>query len=556
MDKQLQLLIYKLIDGTIESDDFDRLQDAIEHDEEVRLAYLRSINLVDGLAEVPAPSGQDPRLAKTVSHREHSRRHFPYQWVVAALLFIAVGAAAFWTGNTFGPGRQIAQADPSEQLDASHEHRIAGHATLRRTIDAEWANGRLLRDGDVLSNEEFSLRAGIAEIEFFCGASLIVEGPASFQIQSDWSVDVARGNIRANVPPVAQGFTVNAAGSQIVDLGTEFAVNVEGDAASIQVIDGEVAIHGGEHDGKHLFTGETESLGRHGARLVPPELRTSEQLDLSRAAAIAQASARWKSLVAKWSKDSRTIAYYPIGAFGDEHFDSSRLVPNFAEREAGHDGQLVGPVEKQTGRFNQRSGGLEFERPGSRVRTRIDGEFSAFTFACWVRIDSLPNRYNALFMGDGYENGEPHWQIRDDGCLMFSVMVDDTQDIRTYNEREQRMVQQAGLHRVYYSEPFWDVTKAGQWFHLASVYSPATRQVFHYANGQEIGSDEIPDKFFRKHLSIGAGEIGNWGQPFRKSPWFSVRNLNGTIDELLICDAALSTDEIAELYKQGKPVGY
>jgi hypothetical protein len=279
-------------------------------------------------------------------------------------------------------------------------------------------------------------------------------------------------------------------------------------------------------------------------------------LDLSRAAAIAQASARWKSLVAKWSKDSRTIAYYPIGAFGDEHFDSSRLVPNFAEREAGHDGQLVGPVEKQTGRFNQRSGGLEFKRPGSRVRTRIDGEFSAFTFACWVRIDSLPNRYNALFMGDGYENGEPHWQIRDDGCLMFSVMVDDTQDIRTYNEREQRMVQQAGLHRVYYSEPFWDVTKAGQWFHLASVYSPVTRQVFHYANGQEIGSDEIPDKFFRKHLSIGAGEIGNWGQPFRKSPWFSVRNLNGTIDELLICDAALSTDEIAELYKQGKPVGY
>ncbi len=118
------------------------------------------------------------------------------------------------------------------------------------------------------------------------------------------------------------------------------------------------------------------------------------------------------------------------------------------------------------------------------------------------------------------------------------------------------MVQQAGLHRVYYSKPFWDVAKAGQWFHLATVYDPAQRRVRHYVNGEPYGDEEIVGKFYIKELHIGASEIGNWGQPFRKSPWFSVRNLNGVIDELLICDGVLSGVEISELYEQGKPVGY
>jgi hypothetical protein len=182
--------------------------------------------------------------------------------------------------------------------------------------------------------------------------------------------------------------------------------------------------------------------------------------------------------------------------------------------------------------------------------------FEAFTFSCWAKIDSLEHRYNALFMADGYENGEPHWQIRDDGSLMFSVMVDDTQEIEHFSEIDQKMVKQAGLHRVYTTEPFWDISKSGQWFHLAAVYDPASRRVNQYVNGEQIFGEEIIDKFHTFELRIGPAEIGNWGQPFRKTQWFAVRNLNGTIDELAIFNAALSADEIRHLHEQGKPVGY
>lgn len=190
------------------------------------------------------------------------------------------------------------------------------------------------------------------------------------------------------------------------------------------------------------------------------------------------------------------------------------------------------------------------------MRTRIDGEFHAFTFVCWVRIDSLEHRYNALFMGDGYENGEPHWQIRDDGRLMFSVMVDDSQQPRHFSKLEQKVVTGAGLHHVYFTEPFWDITRSGQWFHLVAVYDPQARRVTQYVNGSEISSEPIIDRFYTSTLRIGPSEIGNWGQPFRKTPEFAVRNLNGTIDELAIFNAALTPGEIEALYEEGKPRGY
>ncbi|MEM6689805.1 MAG: hypothetical protein AAF664_10285, partial [Planctomycetota bacterium] len=77
-----------------------------------------------------------------------------------------------------------------------------------------------------------------------------------------------------------------------------------------------------------------------------------------------------------------------------------------------------------------------------------------------------------------------------------------------------------------------------------------------FVNGEQVSSEAIVDKFFIDELRIGPAEVGNWGQPFRKTPWFAVRNLNGTIDEMIVYDAALSAEEIHVLYERGKPVGY
>jgi len=153
-------------------------------------------------------------------------------------------------------------------------------------------------------------------------------------------------------------------------------------------------------------------------------------------------------------------------------------------------------------------------------------------------------------MADGYENGEPHWQIRDDGRMMFSVMVDDTPGSGDGPANDAR------LHRIFFTDPIWDTSMNGQWLHLVAVYDPVNRQATQYVDGIEVSSEGIPDRFYVTALRIGSAEIGNWGQPLRPSPRFAVRNLNGTVDELAIYNAALNANEVLNLYEQGKPIGY
>ncbi|MFG0334966.1 MAG: hypothetical protein ACF8TS_16540, partial [Maioricimonas sp. JB049] len=54
MDDSIGKYIFEAIDGTISSEDFGRLQDAIEQSEEVRDAYLRAVSLCEELAEISA----------------------------------------------------------------------------------------------------------------------------------------------------------------------------------------------------------------------------------------------------------------------------------------------------------------------------------------------------------------------------------------------------------------------------------------------------------------------------------------------------------------------
>ncbi|WP_430454701.1 FecR domain-containing protein [Rhodopirellula europaea] len=117
--------------------------------------------------------------------------------------------------------------------------------------------------GDVLPNGRFQFESGVAEIDFFCGATLIVEGPANLDIESDWTVRVNQGRLRATVPPAARGFSVKTAESEVIDLGTEFTMDVSADTARVEVVDGEIMLRGGGLDGQHLHTGERQTL--HGS---------------------------------------------------------------------------------------------------------------------------------------------------------------------------------------------------------------------------------------------------------------------------------------------------
>ena len=576
---ELDRLISFSIDQSLSHSDAQRLNSLLEDSAEARQRYKEIHETHTALCEVfpskmlgdsASPRTQDAspqtRMVAHSSSRQPSSRQpgklVPKLQLGAALsICLLIGFSSYMIGKHDGEVHvatpdltrtdttPIPENTPTKKTTwGGVESTLTGHAVLRKTIDVIWPNDeQRVIDGSLLPPGIFAFSSGVAVIDFFCGATLVVEGPAQLDVISDWVVSVKNGRVEATVPPAAQGFIVKAAGTDIIDLGTRFALDMSEGKAQVAVLDGEVLLRGNQFDDDLLQAGEQTSLDH---KAVDSDLLSRiPQLD-----AIEQQStddlkkqySAYRNFMKELATDSRLIALFPV-----EKDFTGRRYPNIAETDYASAGQLLGPVEIVPGRFEKESVGVLMSRPGSRIRTKINGTFSAYTFSCWAKINSLKHEYNALFLSDGYENGEPHWQIRHDGKLMFSVMVDDSQELFYSTGPNSPPIQDKGLHHVYFSEPFWTPSMTGQWFHLAAVYDPAARSVTQYVNGKVTCREKIKDEFIIHDLSIGAAEIGNWGQPFRKTPDFAVRNLDGVIDEMIILNASLSSDEIYDIYLAG-----
>lgn len=531
------------LDGTITPEAFEVLQSRLLEDADLR-AVLRRYLALDESLRSGAEAGLDASLEASAAPFPFPQpaARFPRSQVLALaaalVFFLGIGALILSQRNPSSSGK-VAQVDETELPVAT------GFAVIGRLFDARWPEAEARRsEGDMLGAEVFRLASGTAEIQFLSGAAMTLEGPAEIELTSAWEATCRDGAVRMRVPPAARGFKLHAPSAEIVDLGTEFGLVVRDGKEHVEVFDGEIALTPDGSDETLLKKGDALALKSGTApEVTPPGAMTfPDATGFGSRAAERQREdfARWQSHRETLAADPRLIAYYTF-----DRADDSVMIPNLAlPRQADRDGAVV-LAESVDGRWPGMKQALEFRRPGARVRVNLPGEFSSFTFAAWVRIDSLDRRYNALFMVDGYETGEPHWQIRDDGSLMLSVMVDDTKP-------NPGAPNDAGFHRVYYSPPIWDMTMGGQWLHLASVFDPEGRTVRHYANGKPVSSQVIEDRFFIDSLRIGNAEIGNWGQPFREESWFAIRNLNGRMDEIAIFDAALADEEIADLFEKSR----
>jgi hypothetical protein len=109
------------------------------------------------------------------------------------------------------------------------------------------------RAGEVVTSGRLRLREGRLTLAFFNGASLTVEGPADLELLAADRVYCHQGRLRARVPRGAEGFTVLAPGYEIVDLGTEFGLNLEpGGKSHIMVFEGEASVSVLDKEGRSV----------------------------------------------------------------------------------------------------------------------------------------------------------------------------------------------------------------------------------------------------------------------------------------------------------------
>jgi hypothetical protein len=117
----------------------------------------------------------------------------------------------------------------------------ANVAWLVNAQDCQWAQGER-PSRDMRAGKPLGLERGLAEIEFDCGARVILQGPAGLELLSGGSARLLHGTLTARVPAHALGFTVLTPHNKVVDRGTEFGLSVdEGGAATVRVFIGEVA---------------------------------------------------------------------------------------------------------------------------------------------------------------------------------------------------------------------------------------------------------------------------------------------------------------------------
>ncbi len=133
---------------------------------------------------------------------------------------------------------------PEAVTEAPPEH-VAELATAVKLEGVHWEAGDGLQpeEGGVVTAGRLRFRAGRLTLAFFNGVALTVEGPADLELRTMDRVFCHQGKLRARVPAGAEGFTVLAPGYEVVDLGTEFGLNVKpGGTADLMVFKGEAAL--------------------------------------------------------------------------------------------------------------------------------------------------------------------------------------------------------------------------------------------------------------------------------------------------------------------------
>jgi len=540
--EDLRELIDLYLSGRASDEQVDVLTELMRSDETARGLYVEMADTHAQLAvdETLLVSSVKTEASSTSLNRKRgSTSSVPWTMVgvlvsLAAALLVALGLGGGQLMN-LSPG-QVEHA--RESMNVASDFSISeesddGVAVMTHAVDARWPGDDPPRAGSILSPGELKLAGGLIELEFYNGVQLLVEGPADMEIRSVASVFCREGKLRTHVPPHATGFSVLTPKFELVDLGTDFAVDVASDGRSdVHVFEGEVELYlaDGSRKPSHkevLLGGDAMAWsieGKKTARAAAPEAFTSfETIRDRELSASEKRFESWRKRNGELRDDPRVLTQYD--------FQSNDLILVDGGEAKAH-GIIVG-CEWTSGRWPGKRA-LEFKRPGDRVRIDVPGEFDSLTIAAWVRVDALPSRLQSLLLADGFEAGRLHWQISGPrGDLRISARISQA------DHRNAR----------YVSPPVFTPRQLGVWNHVCSTYDRATQTVTHSFNGRRVFSKPLR---VDQPIQIGMAEIGNWVVPERPKS-LAIRNFIGRMDELTIWNCALDEREIADIYEASRP---
>ena len=275
-------LIWKLIDRSITTEEFETLQNALLKDPDLRRFYQDCLETEFSLREfcLSAPvlnsSPRKPRLILLVARRS---------------LVIGVGVAAcfmvlvIWKGNPPAAAPVKGASAVAQTVEKNYQFTpwVSGHSDAMNSNLASEIRERALWAASItgiggereinlalphsLPGGVLEVTEGWVELSFDQSAVVRIEAPSTFEILSASSGYLYRGNISVTDDGPGANFTIFHDQGKVVDIGTAFAMRVgEGDDYDIFVREGIVDSYNGAvltldrlREGDHFEGGKARS---------------------------------------------------------------------------------------------------------------------------------------------------------------------------------------------------------------------------------------------------------------------------------------------------------
>lgn len=254
-DRELRRLVDGMLEGELTRSEAARLEERMEA-EPAAMDYYLSL------------AGQDALLADLLRESAPSeavpmRRGPAWKWLASAAVLAMAGWLMWPDHHEKFPG-VVRGTQPFARLTGG-TGMIEGNPTL--------STGMSLGP----ESDSLSVASGLAEITHASGTRLLIEGPALYQATGSNSGRLRYGKLVAEVPHGAEGYTVEWSDGKVVDLGTEFAIDVPQTQgpAEVGVFRGEVRVLPGDRpsrEGSSLYSGHAVRLSdatTSGLRSIP-----------------------------------------------------------------------------------------------------------------------------------------------------------------------------------------------------------------------------------------------------------------------------------------------
>ena len=521
--------------GTSTEEEMRALNELLRGSAAARDEYLLRVEVHTRLASEPAlfPQPEEAGFAATVSEMVlnrgrtavfpklrpgNSKRRLAQVLTFAACLVLAVaGTWSWWSWRAAGRNEATSRAV----------------AMLTRVVDPRWNHGSGPRVGSALEPGTLRLESGLAQVVFYSGARVVIEGPAELQLVSSTEAVCPAGKLLAEVPEPAHGFHLKTSQLDVVDLGTAFGIDVIRGRTELHVFKGEVEFSADKGAKQSLTEGQAAVVqGKSPPQLTKASAEAFTSLfELQQRSLTAEAFRydEWRVANALLNQDPSLLVHLDLLDLSE----SDWTLHNAVEKDGTMREATIIGCERAEGRWPEKQA-LAFRSVNDRVRLVVPGEFNSLTLAAWVRIGGLDRQFNSLFMCDGFESGTIHWLLRNDGVLSLAIKGPGGTNPEI-----------AASPSVLKPENF------GVWTHVAVVLDGGKKQVVHYLNGipaSRHSLGQVPP--FR----IGSAELGNWNPKNEpRSDRFRIQNLGGTMDEFEMFSRALSDAEVRALFAGGKP---